>query len=169
MFKHTLIIFTVIIVIILSGCKEDKLYASLNPSLDTIEVGTNWSDPGCSSTAGSCIKVEGAVITDTIGLYEIIYEATDGDKSILLKRIVTVVDTIAPIASLNPGIDTIKLNGTWNDAGCTGIDIYDGDVDCITLSNNVDVTELGEYVVYYKVTDSSGNEMVIERYVFVVE
>ncbi len=69
------------------------------------------------------------------------------------------VDTTAPVITLL-GNDTVTIvvGSTYNDAGATATDNYDGDISAnIVVSGTVDTTTLGSYTLSYDVSDSSGN------------
>lgn len=166
--KYVLVL-TLLLVFTLASCrKKNPLVASINPSLDTVEVGTAWSDPGCTSSTDECIVYQENVDTSEIGVYEVTYVATKGEEEKYLKRIVTVVDSTKPHIVLNPGIDTIQLNDSWVDAGCSATDNYDGDISCTISTNLINTAVVGEYAVVYQSVDSSGNIQQMTRYVFVV-
>ncbi len=158
-----------LVVLTLTACKEElPLIASINPALDTIEVGETWVDSGCTSNGETCSVVDDDVNTTAVGKYEVTYLAIKGEEEMYLKRIVTVVDVTKPHIILNPGIDTIQVNDTWVNTGCTATDNYDSEVDCVVFSNNIDNTTIGEYEVVYRSIDDSGNVQEMTRYVFVV-
>jgi len=72
------------------------------------------------------------------------------------------VDTTIPVITIlgsNPV--TVTLGNTYNDAGATASDNYDGDITAnIVTVNNVDTNTVGNYTVTYNVDDSSGNSAI---------
>lgn len=79
-------------------------------------------------------------------------------------------DELPPIITLS-GSDTVFhiLNTTYNDAGATATDEFEGNVSTkIYIDNPVDVDLAGEYVISYNVVDEAGNEAATShRWVFV--
>ena len=69
-------------------------------------------------------------------------------------------DVGAPTVSVtgdNPYM--LELGATWTDPGAIAKDEEDGEITSkITVSGDVNVDKVGEYVVTYKVTDKAGNE-----------
>lgn len=81
------------------------------------------------------------------------------------------IDSEAPVITLN-GDKTmiVKQGDPYNEPGATAQDNIDGDVsDDIEISGEVDTDTIGEYTITYTVSDSVGNETVVERIVNVVE
>lgn len=81
------------------------------------------------------------------------------------------IDGEAPVITLN-GEDTmvIKQGDPYVELGATAKDNIDGDVsDDIEISGDVDTSTIGTYKITYTVSDSAGNEAVVERTVNVVE
>lgn len=84
-----------------------KPVITLNGGNMTVECHTSFTDPGASA-ADSCdtnvpVNVSGAVDINTPGTYTLTYNATDdsGNQADSAQRIVTVVDTTAPVITLN--------------------------------------------------------------------
>jgi len=80
---------------------------------------------------------------------------------------------LAPVITLtgdNPQI--IQLGDPYEELGATAIDDLDGDISAAIVidSSAVDTNAVGEYVVYYNVIDSTGNEALpVERIVQVFD
>lgn len=167
-------IITLVFIFFLAGCSlitEDQLSLTLNPGIDTVEINTIFSDAGAKARVG-IQKIDTEVIKNEvdlsqIGSYHIVYEAKYNDKSYYITRIVNVIDETPPVISLNPGIDTIKINKEWIDAGVT---VYDNSLkNCQAKTLGiVDTTTEGEYEIIYIATDPSGNETRISRFVSVI-
>ncbi len=142
----------------------------------TIEVGSVFTDPGATAfdnndgdlTAN--IIVSGIVDPNVIGEYNLSYEVTDSsDNTTTVTRNVTVVDTTAPIVTLI-GADsiTIKRGATFTDPGATALDNNDGDITgSIVVTGSVNTSAVGEYLLTYRVSDSSGNTATVTRKVTV--
>lgn len=70
---------------------------TLLPGLDTLTKGTSWIDAGISVTDNSnetvTYQVEGTVLHNTAGVYEILYTATDSSENTnTIIRFVTIID-----------------------------------------------------------------------------
>jgi len=80
----------------------------------------------------------------------------------ILTRTVIVEDTTPPVITLN-GDATIyhTIGKPYKDKGSTAFDNYDGDLTKdIIITNEVNDQEIGEYIVKYNVSDSSGNKAI---------
>lgn len=139
----------------------------------TLEVFEKYEEKGIkiiinNNDVSDDVSYEGKVNTDKIGTYivEYIY-----DDKVYATRTINVVDTTEPVIVLN-GNNEISLVETsnYNEAGATSIDNYDRDITKeIKVEANVDISKVGEYIVTYKVSDSSGNKALITRKVIVTE
>lgn len=134
----------------------------------TVECGQTYSDPGAAATLYSSMFFEkpmelmvsatGEVDSHTLGTYEITYHAQGRGVSRTATRKVTVVDTQAPVITLEttPGKRT-PPGERYEEEGFSATDNYDGD-----LTAQVVVT-MGENTVIYEVSDSSGNRTQVTR------
>lgn len=104
------------------------------------------------------VSVEGQVEYDKIGSYELSYFAKHEDVTNVVTVTVEIKDKQAPVITLvsNPEHYTSPV-GTYQEEGFTAVDNYDGDITANVVSEEKD----GK--VTYKVSDSSGNEAVVER------
>ena len=144
---------------------------SLKEGQDTVEINTSWEDVGALFTVDGeeqIVYSSDNLNTSQLGLYEINYEATHEGETHRLTRYVIVIDQTPPVITLNPGVDTVKVGETWEDAGATVTD-NSGEELTIQVSGTVDVNTVGTYEIVYEATDSSGNTARIIRYVNVVE
>ena len=139
---------------------------TINEGADTIEVHTSFTDSGATWTdnfdgSGTIeAATSGSVDTDTIGDYTLSYEYTDGaGNTASADRIVRVVDTTKPVITLLGDENTkIHRGETYEDAGATAFDNYDGDLTAkIVVTSTVDRRHTGDYTVTYSVTDAAGN------------
>mgnify|MGYP002826744164 CR=1 FL=1 len=76
-----------------------------------------------------------------------------------VSRQVSVVDTVAPVITLN-GAATVHVGVgiSYVDAGATATDKGEGDISVrIEVNNRVNVLRLGKYTVTYNLEDESGN------------
>ena len=133
-------------------------------SLPTITCQDNY-DTECTYV------IIGEVDTDILGEYTISIEATDTNlNEKVLSYVFTVVDNISPVVTLIGDVEVIiYLEDVYVDLGVTYEDNYDLDPTLVVENENVNTNILGETVISYTVTDSSGNESVIERTVTVIE
>lgn len=104
------------------------------------------------------VSVEGQIEYDKLGSYEISYFAKYENTTATAMVTAVVKDTQAPEITLvaNPEYYTSPV-GTYQEEGFTAIDNYDGDITASVVAEEKDG------VVTYKVSDSSGNEAVVER------
>lgn len=140
----------------------------------SVEVGGTWTEPGAYGKDNSgerpAVKVYRTVDTTKIGTYKLVYVTYDsaGNKASCI-RVVNVVDTTAPVVTLN-GDSTITMNvgDTYTELGATVTD-KSGETLTATISGTVDTATAGTYTVSYTATDSSGNTKTITRTVIVNE
>lgn len=87
------------------------------------------------------------------------------------ERTIKVVDKEKPEIKLKDG-DLIQIyeKENFNEPGFQAIDNRDGDITKrVKVEGSVDTSKIGDYVIKYRVTDSSGNEQLIERKVKVIK
>ncbi len=151
--------------------------------VDTSEVPQPYQDPGYTATDDRDevvnVVVDGLDFIDRSNKdasYTITYTATDSaGNSTIAERIVTVVDTTAPVITLigdNPHTITVD-NGEapqpYQDPGATVSDNYDNALAYSVDPSVVDTGKTGSYTLVYTAVDSSGNEATaVERVVTVV-
>lgn len=104
------------------------------------------------------VSVTGEVDYNKLGTYELTYSAKTNKEVKKVGVTVTVKDTQAPVITLvtNPDYYT-NPKESYQEEGFTATDNYDGDITSSVVAEEKD----GK--VIYKVTDSSGNETVVER------
>ena len=148
------------------------LAASLNIHLElTVNGGTEpitlvygkdtYQEAGAKASADGKdveVTISGSVDMKKLGTYQISYEA----KYLWLRksavREVKVVDATAPVITLKKTPGHLTLPGEeYQEEGFTAIDDYDGDI-----TANVK-TRVENDIVYYTVSDSSGNETTVQR------
>lgn len=145
----------------------------------TIEVSTPYEEPGYIATDNAAGDLtDQVVITSSdvdpaiLGDYEIHYSVTDSVYSFDIVRYVHVVDTTAPIITMNPyGESTnmkLVVGDVLHDPGAAATDNYDQDVTVTTVST-VNTDEPGTYTVTYTAKDSSGNMATATRTVTVAD
>ena len=124
-----------------------KLYTDANAS---------WSDHVDGS---GTVRATGNVDTNRLGSYALRYNFTDsgGNAANAVTRIVTVVDTIAPVITINGTSSITQEVGTvYLDANATWSDVVDGN-GTISATGNVNINVPGTYKLTYNYIDSSGN------------
>jgi hypothetical protein len=105
----------------------------------TIEVFSTYTELGAiyndsKDGTGDAI-VSGTLNTNLIGTYTILYNYTDTDNNIAtqLSRIVNVVDTTAPVITLNGDADiTVEAGSVYTELGTAVSDNYDADTCCFS-------------------------------------
>jgi len=140
----------------------------------TIEFGEVLVDAGATAIDNAdgviTVTANGEVDTSIIGVYELVYSATDdsGNTS-SATRIVNVVDTTAPVITLTGDTEvTIEFGEAYLDAGATAIDNVDDDISII-VDGEVNTFTIGSYQLTYTATDSSGHSSSVTRDVTVIE
>jgi hypothetical protein len=145
----------------------------------TLEVGTPYSEPGCTATDSedgditANVVVTGTVDHTVLGSYTLRYNVSDtsGNPADEKTRIVNVVDTTPPaIVLLGDNPVSVALGTPYTEPGYTATDNYDGDVKpTVTVTGSVDHATVGSYTLRYNVSDSSGNVAEKTRMVNVVD
>ncbi|MGO0984521.1 immunoglobulin-like domain-containing protein [Clostridioides difficile] len=117
------------------------------------------------------ITVEGEVDVNVIGEYTLKYSAPDRSGNITTAtRVITVIDTGAPVIS---GADDKAINLLEEldlKAGVTAMDDIDGDLtELIVIEGSVDNTIPGDNKIVYTVEDKSKNKSTVNRIITVVD
>lgn len=142
--------------------KKELRIDILGDSEITLEYGAAYQAPKMKVMLGdgevdAQIKADQPQMTD-LGCYTVTYTATYGKKTANATVNVEVVDTTAPVITLKDDPNYMPLPGEkYQEEGFTATDNYDGDLTDRVQRMTVDG------VVYYKVTDSSGNSTQVER------
>lgn len=134
----------------------------------TVDYGTVYSDPGATAsvegnlfwTSGKDLAVttKGTVDTDRVGEYTITYSAGLLWHRFSGTRTVRVVDRIPPEITLVSDPEHLTQPGDpYEEEGFSAWDEYDGDLTAAVVRREE------EGVVYYSVTDSSGNTAEVTR------
>ena len=136
-----------------------------------VEAGSDYTESGAIFTdnydSDGVATIGGDTVdTSVLGTYTITYNITDTNLNIAVEvtRTVIVEDTTAPIVSLNPSLDSITIGDEYTEYS---VDTYDTENITTVVEGMVDTSTAGIYVLTYTVTDESGNETVIVRYVTV--
>ena len=156
------------------------IIALLGDNPASIEVGNAYIDAGATAEDNNDGNIIGNIITvnpvdgNVIGSYVVTYNVADsaGNPATEVTRTVNVVDTTVPVITLLESDSvTLEVGTTYNDAGATASDNYDGNITAnIITINPVNSNTIGVYIVTYNVIDSSGNAAIeITRTVNVVD
>ena len=127
----------------------------------TLECGTAFTDPGATaSVCGNSVPVTTTgTFVNAPGTYTLTYSATANGFTTQATRIVTVVDTVAPVITLNGANPMVVGFGTvFTDPGATASDGCAGDLtSSIVVTGSVDTNTVGFYALTYTVSDPSGH------------
>ncbi len=127
------------------------------PNPLVVECHTTLVDPGATAT-DNCVANPTVTSTNNVnmnvpGNYTITYSTTDGTNTVTATRAVTVVDTTAPVITINgPNPMTVECHTSFTDPGATAFDSCAGNL-AVTSTNNVNVNVPGVYSVTYSATD----------------
>jgi len=143
----------------------------------TIEINESYSDAGatCEDIIDGNISDDIVITGDTVdnttlGTYTLYYNITDnaGNTATQRIRVVNVIDSTNPVVVLigDAELEVIE-NGTYSESGATVSD-NSNETLSITIGGSVNTAVLGDYVVTYTATDSTGNTHQISRLVRVV-
>jgi len=131
----------------------------------TIEVFSTYTELGAvfndsKDGTGDALISGDTVNTNIVGTYTVLYNYTDTDnnRATQLSRIVNVVDTTAPVITLNGNAEiTIEAGAPYNELGAVVTDNYDPDNVAIVGGDTVDTSTVGIYIITYNFTDVNGN------------
>jgi uncharacterized repeat protein (TIGR01451 family) len=139
-----------------------------------VECHSTYTDAGATASdacAGSVpVTTSGTVDPNTPGTYTITYTATDGTHAATpIVRTVNVVDTLAPVITLNgDNTATVECHTSYTDPGATAFDACLNASVPVTTSGSVDVNTPGTYTITYTATDG-GRTSTATRVVTVVD
>ena len=122
---------------------------------ETVESKGEYVERGATSDGGETIVVTGEFVdTSETGWYTVIYTATDDTGNVgTATRVVHVVDTTAPVVTLNGASPTIVHQNTpYSEQSATA----DGGEE-VEITGEVDTSTTGTYFISYKATDTAGN------------
>ena len=100
----------------------------------------------------------GEVNASTPGVYVLSFNYTDnaGNDAVTVTRTVNVVDTTAPVITLNGDANvTHEAGSAYHDVNASWSDIVDGS-GVVIGNGEVDISTPGEYVLSYNYTDQAG-------------
>lgn len=135
----------------------------------TVESDTTYEDDGFNYSNENKVKKISDINTKILGEQKVIYKVKNEIFSNYVIRNVIVKDTIAPIIKLNGKSELILYVGNkYNEPGFVATDNHDGDItQNVIVDGTVDTSKEGNSTITYKVTDTSGNETVIQRKIIV--
>lgn len=141
----------------------------------TVECHTSFTDPGATAhdtCAGDfAATVSGAVNVNVPGSYTLTYNASDpsGNAASPVMRTVNVVDTIAPVITLNGANPmTVECHTGFTDPGATATDTCAGNLP-VTVTGSVNANVPGTYTLTYSASDGNGHTTTATRVVNVVD
>ncbi len=167
------IVYTVIRIVTLVADSELPTFDQI--ANQTIEIGQtdiDWStliENAQDNVSSILIFAEQSdfVIYDELGTYTVIVSVTDSSGNVQTDDFeVTVSDTMKPIVSLNPSLDSIYVGDTYEDFGVT---IIDSTQTILNVEGEIDETTPGVYQLTYTVVDEALNQTQIIRYVHVTQ
>lgn len=144
----------------------------------TVVINSKYQDAGAVAKLDNMdisdnIKVDSNLDVKKVGNYNITYSVTNlkGRQKRKVTRVVKVIDNEKPILVLKKGSSyKIQYGSEYKEPGYVAKDNYDGDISSkVKVSGEVDTQKIGTYKLYYKVADSSGNEIKKVRTVKVVD
>ena len=136
----------------------------------TIERLNAYVELGATTDDGSMVVIDAsAVNTSAVGNYQVTYNSTDAANNAAAQviRMVSVVDTTAPVITLNgANPQTVELGSAYMELGAGTDDGSQVNID----ASAVNVNAIGDYIVTYNSTDASNNSAVqVTRTVSVVD
>jgi hypothetical protein len=137
----------------------------------TLERYAEYVDPGATTDTESgsrFVSITSNVDNTAVGSYTVTYDATDDiNANTIVHRIVNVVDTTAPIVTLNGASSvTLERYGIFSDID-EGVEIEAPGSLVSVDTSQLDNTTQGTYTVTYNVVDDQNNANVITREVVV--
>lgn len=141
------------------------------------EVNTPYGDEGInygefSSSEFELVKTDNVTPNiSNLGKFTYTYKLTlknDQSKSITLTRVVSIVDTTAPVLTLK-GDETVVVErlDIFVDEGVDYHDNYNAKADLTLVTGEITKVSENYYKIEYTVTDTSGNSATITRYILV--
>lgn len=142
----------------------------LGDKIVTLEIGQEYLEDGyivsdnIDKDIDSKVKITNNIDYNKIGKYEITYSVIDfSNNETVIKRLVNIEDKISPEIKLNRNINSYSIIGKEIDLSYSAIDNLDGDITSrVEVDGNVDFNKKGLYYITYKVSDSFGNETILE-------
>lgn len=128
-----------------------------------LDYGEKYSEPGFKAymfnkEITDKIKINNNIKED-IGNYKVTYSYQFFIYKIKRTRKVTIADLTGPEITLKGDKElSITINTKYEEPGYEAIDKLDGDLTKnVIVTNNIDITKIGNYEVVYEVKDNAGN------------
>lgn len=154
-----------LLIFILVGCDISTIKPYLNPGKDTVIINQSWIDEGAYLLVGfnrMPMTTLDNVDTTKLGTHTIVYNITYEDQTYVIRRLVQVIASSDFSVDLALGIDTIRIDDTWIDAGL----ISSFEIE-YSIIGSVDPSKEGTYRIEYHVTYQNNTKILI-RYVTVI-
>ena len=156
----------------------EEIKPVINASDLTVEKGTKFEPlKGVTAHDGKGNNITGdikvafsSVNTSKAGKYTVIYEVSSNGVTIQKSVNITVINSYNIIPKIQGDDVALIVGEKFNEKeGVTASDKEDGDLtsQIEIIENNVNTSKPGEYIVKYKVTDSDGATVILERNVSV--
>lgn len=135
---------------------------------ETVEVNTNFEDPGVSLPEGYTVVVLGEINTGRLGRQKITYNIYHNSGELIkeLHRYVNVVDTTAPVYTVVDDDESnyyVGVEYELSDFIVDYTDNYNDRDDIIVSTSNFIFSSQGNHKVEIEFTDKSGNTTVFTR------
>ena len=133
----------------------------------TLQKGNIFVEPGYNAFDFSNIdltdqvSIESNLDIQNVGSYTITYTIVDdAGLSVALTRNITVIDTINPVITLiGDSVITHFKDAPFVDPGYTAIDFSNVNlIDDVIITGSVDNETIGQYTLFYNLSDSEGNQ-----------
>ena len=141
------------------------LNGEVNMTLEQDAVYTELGATALDAVNGNVsVTVSGMIDTATVGNYTVTYTAQDSaGNEANITRSITIIDVTPPVITLNGEVNmTLEQDAVYTELGATALDAVDGNVS-VSINGTVDTTTIGEYILTYTATDSSGNSASVSR------
>lgn len=141
----------------------------IGPTTINLAIGYDYKEYGATALDNydgdltDKLDTLGNVNTSSEGTYEITYQVTDsnGNTGKGIRTVNVLKDFEAPkIHLIGQDPFMVKINTSFTDPGAFAVDNVDDTISFseFTVSDNVDVSKVGNYTVNYSVSDEAGNE-----------
>ena len=172
------IVFTVLLIILISIIIINPFFKLdlVNSSNITINYGDKYKEYGVKANSllfnlSKKVKIIGKVDNKKVGSYKLEYKVKFLFKTKKVYRTINIVDKENPTIILN-GDNNIEIyvNDTYEESGFSASDNYEGDLTAkVAIDSNLDNTKVGDYIIKYSVTDTSGNSVEVGRNIKVID
>ncbi len=155
------------LVFLLACRSESEVTLTLLAGQDTLSQNSSWEDAGVLVEGDNINKViytNDTVDTSVIGLVRVTYAYQHKRDTITIERYIMVTDASQLSIELVPGVDTVMLGETWEDAGvhvAPGIEV--------SVRGTVNTHLVGTYEIVYTITNSAGQSFSVKRIVTVID